>query len=114
MLDAGARLTVPASYRRSQAENERIGHLRSSRKTNVEGLEHKVFEGCKIILSANPPTFLEVPTLTLPRYGNRFDDLWKFIDPQAYDIFIQDNDNDQPVLPYSPGGNPRRARAPVF
>ena len=62
---------------------------------------------------ANPAIFLGVHTLTLPRYGNTFGDLWTFIDPKVYDIFIQHNDNDQPV-PYSPGEIPEGRVNPFF
>jgi FkbM family methyltransferase len=85
--------------------SENLGVIPSFLKIDVEGFEYKVFEGCKSILSQMPAIFLEVHTLTLPRYGNTFDDLWKFVDPNVYDIFIQDNDIEQPV-PYSPGESP--------
>jgi FkbM family methyltransferase len=101
----GSRRTVQVECITLDKISETLGVIPSLLKIDVEGFEYKVFEGCKAILSTNPAIFLEVHTLTLPRYGNTFGDLWKFIDPKVYDMFIQHNDNDQPV-PYSPGETP--------
>jgi FkbM family methyltransferase len=70
-------------------------------KIDVEGYEYQILEGCKSILSAMPSVFLEVHTLTLPRYGRVFQDLWELIDHKLYDIFIQADDLEEPVR-YSP------------
>jgi hypothetical protein len=51
----------------------------------------------KTILSARSAIFLELHTFILPRNWNTFNDL-SFIDEKAQDIFIEDNDNDRPVL----------------
>ena len=101
----GSRRTVQVECITLDKISETLGVIPSLLKIDVEGFEYKVFEGCKTILSAKPAIFLEVHTLTLPRYGNTFGDLWTFIDPKAYDIFIQDNDKHQPV-PYSAGETP--------
>ena len=69
-------------------------------KIDVEGFEYKVLEGCKTILSNNPAILLEIHP-ALVRYGNKFDDLWNFINPDVYDIFVQTG-FEEPV-PYSPG-----------
>jgi FkbM family methyltransferase len=83
-----------------------LGVIPSLLKIDVEGFEYKILEGAERILSTHPMIFLEVHTLTLPRYGNVFGDLWTLIDPDAYDIFIQENELDQPI-PYSPTKIPR-------
>jgi len=70
-------------------------------KIDVEGYEYQILQGSRSILSTNPAVFIEVHTLTLLRYGNRFEDLWKFIDQKLYDIFIQSEDFEEPVR-YSP------------
>jgi hypothetical protein len=101
----GSRRTVRVECITLDKISETLGVIPSLLKIDIEGFEYKVFEGCKRILSANPAIFLEVHTPTLPRYGNTFGDLWTFIDPKVCDIFIQDNDNDQPV-PYSVGETP--------
>jgi FkbM family methyltransferase len=76
-------------------------------KIDVEGYEYQILEGSKSILSMIPAVFVEVHTLTLPRYGKRFEDLWRLIDPNLYDIYIQSEDLEEPVR-YSqetvPGG----------
>jgi FkbM family methyltransferase len=74
-------------------------------KIDVEGFEYKVLQGCKSILSYNPAILLEVHNLLLPRYGNTFDELWNFVNPDVYDIFIQSSPNQQPV-PYSTKDSP--------
>lgn len=75
-------------------------------KIDVEGFEYQLLEGCKAILSHRPCIFLEVHPLTLPRYGNTYEDLWNFINPNVYDIFIQSDDLEEPS-PYSPSEVPR-------
>ena len=74
-------------------------------KIDVEGFEYRILEGAKATLSSNPGIFLEIHTLTLPRYGNTFDDLWKFVNPDVYEMFIQCSDTEDPVA-YSPGETP--------
>jgi hypothetical protein len=66
----------------------------------VEGFEYKVLKGCNSTLSNNPAILLEIHGPALPRYGNTFEDLWKFVNPDIYDIFVQPS-LDEPV-PYSP------------
>jgi FkbM family methyltransferase len=70
-------------------------------KIDVEGFEYKVLEGCKSILSNNPAILLEVHLNAMTRYQNTFEDLWKFVNPDLYDIFIQTSMEQEPV-PYSP------------
>lgn len=65
-------------------------------KIDVEGYEYEILEGSRSILAMTPALFLEVHTLTLQRYGRKFEDLWKFIDPNKYDIFVQDEDFKEP------------------
>ena len=108
----GSRRTMQVECITLDKISETLGVIPSLLKIDVEGFEYKILEGCKTILSAKPAIFLEVHTLTLPRYGNTFGDLWKFINPKVYDIFIQHNDNDQPV-PYSPG-EPPEGRVHLF
>jgi FkbM family methyltransferase len=74
-------------------------------KIDVEGYEYKILEGSKSILSKTPAIFVEVHTLTLPRYGNTFDDIWNLVDPRSYDVFIQVNELEQPT-PYQPERRP--------
>ena len=38
-------------------------------KIDVEGYEYQVLEGSRSILATTPAVFVEVHTLTLPRYG---------------------------------------------
>jgi hypothetical protein len=83
-----------------------LGVIPSFLKIDVEGFEYKLLEGAKTILSTCPAIFVEVHTLTLPRYGNVFEDLWTFVDHSAYDIFLQENELEQPV-PYSSMKTPR-------
>ena|SRR5271165_4203581 len=73
-------------------------------KMDVEGYEYQILKGAKSLLARSPAIFLEVHTLTLPRYGNVFDDLWSLVDAERYDLFIQDNDLKRPVK-YT-GGDP--------
>ena len=75
-------------------------------KIDVEGFECKVLEGSQSILSKVPALFVEIHTLTLPRYGNRFEDLWELVNPKYYDIFIQAEDTEEPV-PYNPSHVPQ-------
>ena len=86
---------------------ESLGITPTLLKIDVEGFEYNLLEGCARVLASRPAIFLEVHTLTLPRYGYVFADLWKFINPHDYDIFIQREDVDEPS-PYSldevPGG----------
>jgi FkbM family methyltransferase len=82
-------------------------------KIDVEGYEYQVLEGCKLVLSTTPALFVEVHTLTLPRYGNRFEDLWKSVDHKLYDIFVQAEDFEEPV-PYSPNVVPEQSRVHFF
>lgn len=70
-------------------------------KIDVEGYEYEILEGSRSVLATNPAIFIEVHTLTLPRYGRKFQDLWTFIDPDKYNIFIQDEDFKTPE-PFSP------------
>jgi FkbM family methyltransferase len=74
-------------------------------KIDVEGFEYQVLEGCKSILSTVPALVIEVHTLSLPRYGKKFEDLWKLVDHNLYDIFIQ-TDFEEPVS-FRPGTVPR-------
>jgi FkbM family methyltransferase len=65
-------------------------------KIDVEGYEYEVLEGSRSILATTPAVFVEVHTLMLTRYGRKFEDLWTLIDPDKYDIFIQDEDFKEP------------------
>jgi FkbM family methyltransferase len=65
-------------------------------KIDVEGYEYDILEGSSSILATTPALFVEVHTLTLPRYGRKFEDLWKFVDRSRYDVFIQDEDFKEP------------------
>ena len=69
-------------------------------KIDVEGYEYDILEGSRSILTHVPSVFIEVHTPTLQRYGRNFKDLWSFIDPERYDIFVQDEDWKTPE-PYS-------------
>jgi hypothetical protein len=66
-------------------------------KIDVEGYEYQILEGARSILSTTPAIFIEVHTLTLVRYGKKFEDLWKMIDYKLYDIFVQAEDSEEPV-----------------
>lgn len=74
-------------------------------KIDVEGFEYQILEGCRSVLATTPAVFVEVHTLTLPRYGKTFEDLWKLIDPAQYEIFIQSNDLEEPTA-FPPGSVP--------
>jgi FkbM family methyltransferase len=78
-----------------------MGLLPDLIKIDVEGFEYQIIEGCENVISAVPALFLEVHTLTLPRYGKKFDDLWDLVNPELYDIYIQSDDKEPPAL-YSP------------
>jgi FkbM family methyltransferase len=80
---------------------EELDILPSFLKIDVEGYEYQILEGSKAILSNAPAVFVEVHPLTLPRYRNKFEDLWTLIEYSRYDIFIQRNDSEEPVI-YSP------------
>ena len=86
--------------------SKELGVIPTFIKIDIEGFEYKLLQGSREILSHNPGIFLEVHTLTLPRYGNKFEDLWNFIDPNDYDIFIQGDDFEEPS-PYSPNEVPQ-------
>ena len=75
---------------------ERLKIIPTLLKIDVEGYEYEILEGSRSILTTIPAVFVEVHTLTLPRYGRKFEDLWKFIDPNNYDIFVQDEDFKEP------------------
>ncbi len=66
-------------------------------KIDVEGYEYQILDGAKSIIKTTPAIFVEVHTLTLPRYGRRFEDLWGLVDQNLYDIFIQSDDFAEPV-----------------
>lgn len=65
-------------------------------KIDVEGFEYQILEGCKSILRTIPAVFVEVHTMTLPRYGKVFEDLWTLMNADQYDIFIQLDDREVP------------------
>jgi FkbM family methyltransferase len=69
-------------------------------KIDVEGYEYQILEGSRSLLLKHPAVFVEVHTLSLARYDKRFEDLWKLIDRNFYDIFIQKEDSEEPV-PYT-------------
>lgn len=66
-------------------------------KIDVEGFEYQILKGARNILAQVPAVFVEVHTLCLPRYGYAFEDLWKLIDPELYEISSQREDNEQPT-----------------
>jgi FkbM family methyltransferase len=66
-------------------------------KIDVEGYEYQVLVGCKSVLSTNPSLFVEVHTLSLPRYGKKFEDIWNSVNPDHYDIFIQADEREEPI-----------------
>jgi FkbM family methyltransferase len=66
-------------------------------KIDVEGFEYQVLRGAANILATTPAVFVEVHTLNLPRYGYAFEDLWKLIDPELYEISSQREDYEQPT-----------------
>ena len=74
-------------------------------KIDVEGYEYEILEGSRSVLATTPAIFIEVHTRTLPRYRQKLKDLWKFIDSDRYDIYIQDEDFKDPE-PYRPGTVP--------
>jgi FkbM family methyltransferase len=68
-------------------------------KIDVEGFEYQVIDGAENILATTPALFVEVHTLSLPRYGSTFEDLWKMINPELYEISMQIEDSEAPT-PY--------------
>jgi FkbM family methyltransferase len=73
---------------------------------DVEGFECHVLEGGRRTLAAVPALSMEVHTLRLPYYGKTFNDIWNLIDRSQYDVFIQRDNAEAPVL-YSPDSIPR-------
>jgi len=102
---AGGNRTISVESTTLDAVAEELKIMPTFLKIDVEGYEYHVLEGSRSILATTPTVFVEVHTLTLPRYGNKFEDLWKFIDPAKYDIFIQDEDFKAPEA-YSPANVP--------
>ncbi len=98
---AGGNHTISVESIALDALAEELKIMPTFVKIDVEGYEYQVLEGSRSILATTPAVFLEVHTLTLPRYGKKFEDLWEFIDPDKYDIFIQDEDFKEPEV-YSP------------
>ena len=66
-------------------------------KIDVEGFEYQVLDGAENILATTPALFVEVHTLSLPRYGSAFEDLWKMISPELYEISMQIEDSEAPT-----------------
>jgi len=81
-------------------------------KIDVEGFEYQVLDDAKNILATTPALFVEIHTLSLPRYGSAFEDLWQMINPELYEISMQIEDSEAPT-PYI-GRTARRLRAFVF
>ncbi|HZZ77940.1 MAG TPA: FkbM family methyltransferase [Gemmataceae bacterium] len=81
-------------------------------KIDVEGFEYRVLRGAANILAMTPAIFVEVHTLSLPRYGDAFEDLWSLINPELYEISLQREDYEQPI-PYTDRSSPG-ARAHLF
>ena len=80
--------------------SQRFNVIASLIKIDVEGFEYKVLEGCKSTLAYNPAILLEIHIPAMLRYGNTFKDLWKFVNPDAYDISVQSGFDE--AVPYSP------------
>ena len=102
---AGGNHTISVESITLDALAEELKIMPTFLKIDVEGYEYQVLEGSRSILATTPAVFVEVHTLTLPRYGKKFEDLWEFIDPGKYDIFIQDEDFKEPEA-YSPANVP--------
>jgi FkbM family methyltransferase len=88
------------------ALSDELGLVPGLVSIDVEGYEYKVLEGCEKLLSTVPRLFIEIHTLTLARYGSKFEDLWKMVDRSLYDIFILFEESGEPV-PYFPYTTPK-------
>jgi FkbM family methyltransferase len=97
----GGKHTISVGSITLDALAEKLKIMPTLLKIDVEGYEYEILEGSRSILATTPAVFVEVHTLTLQRYGRKFEDLWKFIDPNNYDIFVQDEDYKEPE-PYVP------------
>ncbi len=58
-------------------------------KIDVEGFEIEVLEGAGEILATRPKLAIEVHTDLLENYGATVDDLFRFIDPAVYRLWVQ-------------------------
>jgi len=65
-------------------------------KIDVEGFELKVLEGAKKILSTHPKMAIEIHADQLSYYGASVESLFKLIEMERYDVWIQWEDIQEP------------------
>jgi FkbM family methyltransferase len=58
-------------------------------KIDIEGYEIDALEGARQILESRPKLAIEVHVDMLPRYGHIADELFKYVNPQVYDLWLQ-------------------------
>ncbi|OBF32955.1 hypothetical protein A5724_20180 [Mycobacterium sp. ACS1612] len=68
-------------------------------KLDIEGFEVDALKGAQAVLASRPKFMIEVHTKTLANFDTNVEQLLSLIDLDAYDIWIQWNDNEPPV-PY--------------
>ena len=66
-------------------------------KIDVEGYEVDVLAGASQVLSRRPQLQIEVHADQLPDFGHKPEDIWSFLDPTNYEVWVQRHDLEQPV-----------------
>jgi hypothetical protein len=69
-------------------------------KIDVEGYEMAVLEGAHETLATGTQLQVELHTYLLPEFGYRASDLWRLVDRNGYDVWLQREDlvAPQPML----------------
>jgi FkbM family methyltransferase len=68
-------------------------------KIDIEGFEVEALKGAQRVLALRPKFVIEVHTKTLANFNTNVEELLSLIDLDAYDVWIQWDDNEAPV-PY--------------
>lgn len=66
-------------------------------KLDVEGFEVDVLRGATAILATRPKVEIEVHTDLLPLYGASVNDIFRLMDVEGYDVWVQWRDDQMPV-----------------
>lgn len=91
---------------------DRYAHLEPTLlKIDVEGFEVEVLRGAREILARRPKLAIEIHTHQMKRYGTSVDDLLGLLPAGAYDLWLQWQDDEDPV-PYD--GRPITDRVHLF
>lgn len=67
-------------------------------KIDVEGYEIEVLKGAQHILKKKPKLAIEIHTESLERYNSSIEELFRLIDVEKYELWVQWHDDEEPVL----------------